>query len=91
MGMKIYRIVQIILGLLIYMWCFLLFNLNLAKLNPTVGLSYFNTILWILVSLFLLQSYKIYKNSNSLRAFYIFGVILLSGSGVVSYSISFLI
>ena len=89
--MKIYRIVQIILGLLIYMWCFLLFNLNLAKLNPTVGLSYFNTMLWILVSLFLLQSYKIYKNSNSLRAFYIFGAILLSGSGVVPYTISFLI
>ena len=89
--MKIYRIVQIILGLLIYVWCFLLFNLNLGKLNPTVDLNYFNTMLWILVSLFLLQSYKIYKNSNSLRAFYIFGAILLSGSGVVPYTISFLI
>ena len=89
--MKIYRIVQIILGLLIYMWCFLLFNLNLGKLNPTVGLNYFNTMLWILVSLFLLQSYRIYKDSNSLRAFYVFGEVLLSGSGVVSYTISFLI
>lgn len=89
--MKIYRTVQIILGLLIYMWCFLLFNLNLGKLNPTVGLSYFNTMLWILVSLFLLQSYRIYKDSNSLRAFYVFGVVLLSGSSVVSYTISFLI
>ena len=89
--MKIHRIVQIILGLLIYMWCFLLFNLNLGKLNPTLGLNYFNTILWVLVSLFLLQSYKIYKNSNSLRVFYMFGVVLLSGSGVVSYIISFII
>ena len=89
--MKIYRTVQIILGLLIYVWCFLLFNLNLGKLNPTVDLNYFNTMLWILVSLFLLQSYKIYKNSNSLRAFFVLGTVLLFGSGVVSYMISFVI